>query len=583
MVRITQSFVALAAFVGLVAAYPVRREVPQEHSHEAVLRITNTFLKKDNPDGIVDAVFSLLGNAAASQGQGKFPDTDCLQTGVADRAFTNAKAANDIEGMTNALIFRAIERNTGKVGLASVACTAFTPVNPEIAALSQHQDPASAGAAAINKGITLELARQIASIGGNPLDALKSGTFAPGDLNDATAKGNTCDDANDAIGCIISQNLLVEDATADEINTAVAGAGGNNNNNNGNNNQNDNSNTGNNNNANAGTGSSNNQNTGTCEVDGGAAAPPANDNVDDGSDNQDDGADDGTDDNVDDSCPAAATVTVTVTAAPTATAAPTSSAADSSSAAATTSAATPPAATGSVEPVNTGNLKFGSCTNPSVTFGAGLDNRKATEFSFLPADLTEFNHGSALNPQIIFQSNCDTLVNKCGLTNADDIVKTCRQGQQDAAAFGKDGKAADVFNAALGFTSNFASVDTTAPAAQQSVVDKDASGTLTFRNCATAPTVKFGAGFEGRAATEFTFLPLNAADYPHGSAKNIDIILRSNCDTLVNKCGFTNDDATVKLCRQTETDVASLGFTGKAADTFNAAFGVKTDFAALDQ
>lgn len=185
---------------------------------------------------------------------------DCLQQATADQAFTNAKAAGDVEvryrtansptstslislgiqGMTNALIFRALERNTGKVGLASVLCTE-TAKNPEIAAISQHQDPASNNAAATNKAIVLELAKQIASIGGNPQDALKSGTFKPGDVNDATGKGghrrwrlctmvvlnswvgNTCDDANDAQGCIFTQNLLVEDATAEEINAAVAG------------------------------------------------------------------------------------------------------------------------------------------------------------------------------------------------------------------------------------------------------------------------------------------------------------------------------------------------------------------------
>lgn len=116
-----------------------------------------------------------------------------MQTATADRAFSNAKAANDVDAMTAALQYRALERNTGKVGLKSVTCTSITPVNPEIAALSQHQDPASDGAAAANKAITLELAKQIASIGGNPQDALLTGTFQPGDLNDATAKGNTCE------------------------------------------------------------------------------------------------------------------------------------------------------------------------------------------------------------------------------------------------------------------------------------------------------------------------------------------------------------------------------------------------------
>ena len=70
----------------------------------------------------------------------------------------------------------------------------------------------------MNKAIVLELAKQIASVGGDPLDALQSGTFAPGQIGDPTAKGNSCDDANDAEGCIFTQNLLVDDATEDEIN-----------------------------------------------------------------------------------------------------------------------------------------------------------------------------------------------------------------------------------------------------------------------------------------------------------------------------------------------------------------------------
>lgn len=63
------------------------------------------------------------------------------------------------------------------------------------------KDPASTGAAATNKAIVLTLAQQIASIGGNPLDALKSGTFAPGTIGDPTAAGNTCDNIVDE-GCI---------------------------------------------------------------------------------------------------------------------------------------------------------------------------------------------------------------------------------------------------------------------------------------------------------------------------------------------------------------------------------------------
>lgn len=55
--------------------------------------------------------------------------------------------------------------------------------NPEIAALQQHQDPASEGAAALNKQIVLDLAVQLDSIGADPQLALLSGTFEPGDVS----------------------------------------------------------------------------------------------------------------------------------------------------------------------------------------------------------------------------------------------------------------------------------------------------------------------------------------------------------------------------------------------------------------
>ena len=115
-----------------------------------------------------------------------------------------------------------MERNTGSVGLASVPCTSIQAVNPEIAALQQHQDPASDGAAALNKQIASELAVQIDSIGGDATQANEASTFAPGQIGDPTAKGNTCDDANDKAGCINSQNLRVDDLSAAEIQSAVA-------------------------------------------------------------------------------------------------------------------------------------------------------------------------------------------------------------------------------------------------------------------------------------------------------------------------------------------------------------------------
>ncbi|EIW70269.1 hypothetical protein TREMEDRAFT_29844, partial [Tremella mesenterica DSM 1558] len=195
-----------------------------EHSHEQFLTTVRASLNVNNPLGIKDVVFGLLGNAAASAGQGQVTDTDCLQQATADQAFTNAKAANDVAGMTAALIYRALERNTGAVGQASVLWSSTFLTNPS-AAITQHQDPASANAAATNKQIVLELAKQIASIGGNPQDAIKSGTFAPGVIGDPTGAGKTCDVANDPTGCIFTQNLLVPDATPDEIDAAVSAAG----------------------------------------------------------------------------------------------------------------------------------------------------------------------------------------------------------------------------------------------------------------------------------------------------------------------------------------------------------------------
>ncbi|KAG7443027.1 uncharacterized protein BT62DRAFT_972783 [Guyanagaster necrorhizus] len=220
----SKTLFALGSLSVSALALPIyRREVPQEHSHEQFLTTVGASLALNNPDNITDPVFGLLGNAAAIAGAGNIADATCLQQATADQAFTNAKAAGDVDGMVAALIYRALERNSGSVGATTDACTSIQAVNPEIAAIQQHQDPASDNAAAVNKAIVLELAQQIAAVGGNAQDALKSGTFAPGKIGDPTAAGNTCDDANDPVGCIFTQNLLVEDATADEIDAAATG------------------------------------------------------------------------------------------------------------------------------------------------------------------------------------------------------------------------------------------------------------------------------------------------------------------------------------------------------------------------
>ena len=174
------TLLAVATARPTAARLPVyRREVPQEHSHDRFLDGVRVNLNINNPCNISDPVFGLLGNAAAAEGAGKITNLDCLHQATADQAFTNAKAAGNVTGQSDALIYAALERNTGKVGLASVLCNE-TAVNSEIAAITQHQDPASTGAAAGNKAIVLALAKQLAAIGANAQDALLSGTFKAG-------------------------------------------------------------------------------------------------------------------------------------------------------------------------------------------------------------------------------------------------------------------------------------------------------------------------------------------------------------------------------------------------------------------
>ncbi|KAI1804954.1 hypothetical protein F4811DRAFT_552274 [Daldinia bambusicola] len=479
------------------ASAKFRREVPQEHSHEKFLKGVAQALNLNNVDQVSDPVFALLGNKAAAQGAGQVQDLDCLQQRVADQAFTNAKAANDVEGMTNALMFRAIERNTGSVGLASVLCTE-TAKNPEIAAIQQHQDPASEGAAELNKKITLDLAVQLASIGADPQLALQSGTFAPGEVGDTTGAGNTCDDENDAEGCIFTQNLLVEDATPEEIDAAVAAAGGN-------------ANAGGNNNADNAAGASEDDD---CEPDDASAGDSANDDAagnaaddseDDGCDADNGSADDSSNDdasnnnsNNDSSNNAGdnannnnsnnggtATSGVNVNAF--------TGSVGSAPVPVISSAAEKPFSVNGAEFLNQGaaiqracdvqknacanaanggdksisvadcdaqqqqcvaqngkkrrqqSVDTGSCGSPAISFGTQQD--RANEEAFAPANGADFNHGSALKPAVITDFICSQLKSKCGAS--EQAVAQCEEGA--AAADSLEGQAAaDAFNAALG-------------------------------------------------------------------------------------------------------------------------------------
>ncbi|KAL8795167.1 MAG: hypothetical protein Q9195_002322 [Heterodermia aff. obscurata] len=426
------------------------REVPQEHSHNVFLDSVRTSLAANNPDNIQDPVFGLLGNAAAAAGQGSISNTDCLHQATADQAFTNAKVAGDVKGMTDALVYAALERNTGK-------------------------DPASPGAAAKNKAVTLALAQQIASIGGDPQQALKSGTFAPGDVNDATAKGNTCDTANDEPGCIFTQKLLVEDATAEEINAAVAGgtpAAGS---------------------LASGSGAANSTAAQAVNASPAAAASTSSDLSDvAASPNKAVNA------STEATPPASVCDSTTPSAAPITSSSTTSNNIQTFTG---TLGGAPPPVTSSASSrpfsvngatflnaaaalqrscsiqhnscanaANSGTLPggvaqcdtqenacnsasspqkkhkraldLGSCTDPSIKFANGLDGR--TEPAFAPVDTVDFNHGSALNIGVISAFICQQLADK--RKAGADATAACAKGEVDAAKVTGQA-AAEAFNA----------------------------------------------------------------------------------------------------------------------------------------
>jgi hypothetical protein len=331
-----------------------------------------------------------------------------------------------VDGMTNALIFRALERNTGSVGLASVACTSIKAVNPEIAALQQHQDPASDGAAALNKDIATELAKQIAAVGGDPTLANEASTFAPGEKGDSTGAGNTCDDADDAAGCINTQKLRVDDLTDAEITAAVAGvsagsaAASNNTANAGSNAA-----AASNNTANAGSNAASNagSNVQACAAvgsnntaaAGNAADAAAGNNAGNAADNQNQNGKKNQNQNA--------------------------SAGNNAAASAGNNAA---ASAGDAASGATAAAGLGDC-NAKINFGIPSDGRK--EEAFEAADLATFPHGSAQKIDIISQFICSQIQSKCDVGAAE--AATC-----DAAASAASGlkgqAAADAFNSALG-------------------------------------------------------------------------------------------------------------------------------------
>ncbi|KAH9945375.1 uncharacterized protein BXZ73DRAFT_38037 [Epithele typhae] len=99
-----------------------------------------------------------------------------------------------------------------------------------------------------------------------------------------------------------------------------------------------------------------------------------------------------------------------------------------------------------------------------------------------------------------------------------------------------------------------------------------------FGKC-SVPQIEFGVGFDNRKETSFQ--PVDKTSFNHGSAQAIGIITQFICDTLTNSCGA---DATAKAtCAKAQAAAAAQPpKTGVDADAFNAVFGIKTNFAAVN-
>lgn len=382
--------------------------------------------------------------------------------------------------------------------------------------------------------MTLELAKQIASIGGDPQEALKSGTFAPGDVNDPTAKGNSCDTVDDEPGCIFTQDLLVEDATAAEIDAAVAGvaapaspvpaaaegAVANS------------TATGAGNGTSAGVSASTGLSTTTASVSASEAnAPFANGSTSSASQSSGSGAASPSEAATTPASSSGAvnniqTFTGSLGGPPPPVASSASdrpfsvngatflnpgaalqrscaiqhnacaNAANSGSRAggvgqcdeqekACTVASTSsfPA---SPSPTNNNNkraLDLGTCTNPTIKFATGLDGRK--EAAFAPVNAEDFNHGSALNIGVISAFICQQLADKCKASA--EATGACARGQSAAAAL-KGQEAADAFNAAFGGGGAAVSMKPNAVAAASTPTALTTASTPAASTSATNPT-----------------------------------------------------------------------------------------------
>jgi len=76
-------------------------------------------------------------------------------------------------------------------------------------------------------------------------------------------------------------------------------------------------------------------------------------------------------------------------------------------------------------------LDLGSCSDPSILFENGLDGR--TTAAFIASNQKDFNHGSALNIDVIASFICGQLGSSCKA--GADAIAACTAGQTAAGKF----------------------------------------------------------------------------------------------------------------------------------------------------
>lgn len=301
-------------------------------------------------------------------------------------------------------------------------------MNPEIAALQQHQDPAAEGAAELNKAIAEELVRQIIAVGGDPLDANVASTFAPGELGDPTAAGNTCNDENDVVGCIETLGLRVDDLSPEEIQAIVDsedGAG-----------------------AVVGAGNVTDINAGKAcnatQIAAGKDKKAKNKNKNQNKDNKKQNKNKDNNNNK-----AAKLQLLADKKAQLLNKLNQKKQVQNAKAviADLLSANKKLLARRSQSPsLKKRQLSFGNCADPTIVFGIPSDGRQ--EEAFEASNLQDFPHGSALNIKVIAEFVCDRLASGCQADG--EAVQACDLAAADVGGLSGE-EAADVFNSALGF------------------------------------------------------------------------------------------------------------------------------------